>query len=465
MSEPQQKANGSETELGAGALVWSRGAEFPEARVAIVHRPAPRNDWVLPKGHIDIGESVETAALREAGEETGVNLSAAGFAGTYRYTGNGKPRLILVWHAHRVEGAFPAPAPPGEIDQVEWLPPTAAAAKLSYESERDFLRRHAMPPAPTPAVASTRKPRSIEQAKRDRIDARIATTTERLQSAVAERARDFDNFWWAESAQRSLHLAAAAAERGELDRAWSMVHDAERVLVFALTDAQLVARATTLSVELGAKLRDWRKDAVATLFNNAKLGELRRAGKPLDREQRTNLQFAMIESLSVFNEDTDNFHHRVGLISERMQTMVKICASLLATLIAGSLVGWWLGGPIAETFPPSLVFTVILSGALGGSLSTLFQLSRIGRMKIPDALLHGLLVVGRPLIGAASAVFIVAVYRSGIVAFIDNQAETANGLFVAAVLGFLAGLSEKFVMGTATRISTPKEQSAKSDES
>ena len=42
-----------------------------EGRVAVVHRPR-HDDWSLPKGKLDPGESFEDAALREVEEETGV---------------------------------------------------------------------------------------------------------------------------------------------------------------------------------------------------------------------------------------------------------------------------------------------------------------------------------------------------------------------------------------------------------
>jgi len=43
----------------------------PEGRVALVHRPR-YDDWTLPKGKLDRGESFEDAAVREVEEETGM---------------------------------------------------------------------------------------------------------------------------------------------------------------------------------------------------------------------------------------------------------------------------------------------------------------------------------------------------------------------------------------------------------
>ena len=53
----------------AGGLVVRDGGDGPE--VAVVHRPK-YEDWSLPKGKLDAGESFERAALREIEEETGL---------------------------------------------------------------------------------------------------------------------------------------------------------------------------------------------------------------------------------------------------------------------------------------------------------------------------------------------------------------------------------------------------------
>ena len=57
MDEPEVKA--------AGGVVRRDG------RIAVVHRPR-YDDWSLPKGKLDPGETWEEAALREVREETGL---------------------------------------------------------------------------------------------------------------------------------------------------------------------------------------------------------------------------------------------------------------------------------------------------------------------------------------------------------------------------------------------------------
>lgn len=62
--------------LAAGAALW-RHQEHPEQdnaagaiEVALVHRPR-YDDWSLPKGKLDPGETAAIAAVREIAEETG----------------------------------------------------------------------------------------------------------------------------------------------------------------------------------------------------------------------------------------------------------------------------------------------------------------------------------------------------------------------------------------------------------
>jgi 8-oxo-dGTP diphosphatase len=124
----------------AGGIVWSADAGA-DRRIAIVHR-GKRNDWALPKGKPEAGESPDQTALREAMEETGVNLRLGVFAGSYSYHVKDRLKVVEMWHMIRLPGSCAARANADEIDAVVWLTPLEAVQRLTHQVERDFVAAH-----------------------------------------------------------------------------------------------------------------------------------------------------------------------------------------------------------------------------------------------------------------------------------------------------------------------------------
>ncbi|SKA74580.1 8-oxo-dGTP diphosphatase [Paucidesulfovibrio gracilis DSM 16080] len=56
---------------------------LPENQVVLVERANPPHGWALPGGFVDYGESAEHAAVREAREETGLDVTLLGLVGVY----------------------------------------------------------------------------------------------------------------------------------------------------------------------------------------------------------------------------------------------------------------------------------------------------------------------------------------------------------------------------------------------
>jgi 8-oxo-dGTP pyrophosphatase MutT (NUDIX family) len=126
--------------LAAGGIVIDNETGTP--RVLLVHRPS-YDDWSFPKGKLDLGETVEEAALREVREETGLECRIIRELATTRYgyqtrnKGRLRPKAVHYFLMERVSGDIQVPV--DEVDRAEWFDFDEAARKLSYEQDRKLL--------------------------------------------------------------------------------------------------------------------------------------------------------------------------------------------------------------------------------------------------------------------------------------------------------------------------------------
>jgi 8-oxo-dGTP diphosphatase len=119
--------------LAAGGVVVR-----DDGRVAVIHRPR-YDDWSLPKGKLEEGESFEDGALREVLEETGIEGRITGELDPVTYVDRkGRDKLVR-WYRMGV-AADPAPfVPNDEVDELRWLTPAEARDLVSYEHDRALL--------------------------------------------------------------------------------------------------------------------------------------------------------------------------------------------------------------------------------------------------------------------------------------------------------------------------------------
>jgi ADP-ribose pyrophosphatase YjhB (NUDIX family) len=92
-------------------------------------RRSDNDNWALPGGGLDLGESLPTTGVRETAEETGIDVEITGLVGIYSdprhvilYTSNGEARqeFSVVFTARPTGGQ---PTPSDESTEVRWVPP------------------------------------------------------------------------------------------------------------------------------------------------------------------------------------------------------------------------------------------------------------------------------------------------------------------------------------------------------
>jgi 8-oxo-dGTP pyrophosphatase MutT (NUDIX family) len=120
----------------AGGIVRRRGAGG-EQEIAIVHRPR-YDDWALPKGKLDKGETDEQAALREVAEETGLRANLGDLAGRISYRDrHDRAKVVSYFFMTPESGAF---EPNDEVDELRWVPLEEALELLTYDRDRELVQ-------------------------------------------------------------------------------------------------------------------------------------------------------------------------------------------------------------------------------------------------------------------------------------------------------------------------------------
>lgn len=126
------------------------------AAILLIQR-TDNGNWALPGGAIDLGESIEQAAVREVEEETGIRCRPTGVVGLYsnpghviEYTSNGEVRqeFSIVLTATAVGGQARTS---DESSDVRWVTP-AELPGYSMHASMEKRVEHYLAPQSSPYI-------------------------------------------------------------------------------------------------------------------------------------------------------------------------------------------------------------------------------------------------------------------------------------------------------------------------
>lgn len=118
----------------AGAVPVRRGRAGLEILLVRPRSGAP--EWLLPKGHIDPGESAEQAAVRELREEAGVEGRILGAVGDLAFKQKGEAIACRFFAVEAV-----GEAPPEEERETCWFPADEATLALTFKDGVPFIQK------------------------------------------------------------------------------------------------------------------------------------------------------------------------------------------------------------------------------------------------------------------------------------------------------------------------------------
>jgi 8-oxo-dGTP pyrophosphatase MutT (NUDIX family) len=117
----------------AGAIIVRAGKTGP--RILLVTARRNPNNWIFPKGHVESGETLKAAAVREAREEAGIEGKVVGAAGRMSFEFGDNTYRVTYFVVRTTDAGKER-----EGRRLRWLKYKQAMRRLTYEETRDLLR-------------------------------------------------------------------------------------------------------------------------------------------------------------------------------------------------------------------------------------------------------------------------------------------------------------------------------------
>ena len=118
-----------------GVVIRRRDGSVQVLLITAKSRP---KQWIIPKGHIEDGETAPAAALRESEEEAGVRGQVLGYLGRFSYP-YGKRRVVVRCYLIKAQGRASA----REGRKHRWYSFDEAVTRISFPELSTLLGRHA----------------------------------------------------------------------------------------------------------------------------------------------------------------------------------------------------------------------------------------------------------------------------------------------------------------------------------
>jgi 8-oxo-dGTP diphosphatase len=383
-------------------------------------------EWGLPKGKRQAGESWQEIALRKVQKETGVALDIVDVAGATAYLAEGVPKIVLYWRMRAQRTAEPF-VPNEQVAKLVWLTPAQAAERLTHREEADLVRRifaHSGANV-TCSTAGLRAPK-LHRQRWQRLASAIIAYTDGLRG----RAKFSDKLAGGlTTIEPALNSARTALELGDIDRGWKCFHTAQQLEMLYLDTQQLNAAAMAIRAEAD-KLYGWRKQAVDKLLT-IKEGE--------NHEPERVLQAALIR-----DEHYDNEAYKDDLRRNNNLRFAVVLFLVVAALLGLSWLGY-LPSPTQST-EPAMLLSVAIFGLLGSTISATTATSKPSNpSRIPEMVSSIQVTALRLLLGPASAILLYFVAQTSLYNQLFKFGSTGDHYAILAI-AFAAGFSERLVL-------------------
>ncbi len=150
----------SNVTIAAGGVIWRKNS-MNEIEVVLIHRQR-YDDWSLPKGKIELGETLMTCAYREIVEETGLNIKLGPYIGEVEYFVPDGLKRVSYWAASLAGDQKPFTANE-EVDSMGWFTREEAADKATRDSDREILAKFEDIPYDTTALIMLRHAKALQR--------------------------------------------------------------------------------------------------------------------------------------------------------------------------------------------------------------------------------------------------------------------------------------------------------------